>query len=612
MCGIHGFIDRKLDQAEQTALMRSMLKSTSHRGPDFSSFQQSKHLVLGHNRLSIIDLSATANQPFKKHRFLIVFNGEIYNYKEIRKELQLDGVEFITESDTEVIVESFKKWGGDCVSRFLGMWAFAIWDEESEELFCSRDRFGIKPFYYMFRQGRFYFASEVKALKASPLFTNELNLDQVSRSIQLGWIHFKDETNYSAVKSLEAGKNLVWKNDGLTIKSYWDIPSKKERPNPAERQHAVEEFRDLFDDALKLHLRSDVPLGATLSGGIDSSSIVTSILAQKLVPELNTFSVYYQGDKSVDERPFIDEIVKKYPNEFNPFYISPTEDEVAGEFHQAMFHNDFPLLGSSPLSQYFVMKLIAQHKIKVVLSGQGADDYLGGYMHSYYRLYAEYLKSFRLGRAVKEFKQQVSRQEYGFKKSGDVVLKSLLSLLLSEEQLYKLEYKKYFPQALSPSSAALDLYPNSHSKFSAFHFQLIKTVSLPSLLHYEDRNSMAFSIESRVPFLDHRLVELAFQLPNDYKIHEGWTKWILRESMKDRLPEQIRYRTDKKGFVTPGEVLWLRGGLKHLLEIDYKKLDFLDKKVVSAEIESFKNGNDKNANFIWRVASLNYWVKNFC
>ena len=608
MCGIHGFVDAKLNQSEKTDLMNKMLTSTAHRGPDFSSFQHFKQVVFGHNRLSIIDLSSNANQPFKKHQFLIVFNGEIYNYKEIRKELQKDGVEFYTESDTEVIVESFKKWGNACVSKFLGMWAFAIWNDETEELFCSRDRFGIKPFYYLFQDGRFYFASEVKALKFSPLYKNNLNLNQIGRSIQLGWMHFKDETNYVSIKSLEASKNLVLKNGELSIKTYWDI-SQETKPTNGTRMQLIEEFKDLFDDAMKLHLRSDVPLGATLSGGIDSSSIVTSILAKKLVPELNTFSVYYQGDKSVDERPFIEEIVKKYPNEFKTFYISPSENEIAEEFHKATFHNDFPLLGSSPLSQYFVMKLIAKHQIKVVLSGQGADDYLGGYMHSYYRLYAEYLKNFKFGKVFKEFRQQISKQEYGLKKSTDVILKSFLSLFLSEDQLYNLEYRNYFPRAIQHKFSNLDLHSTNYKKFSAFHFQLMKSSSLPSLLHYEDRNSMAFSIESRVPFLDHRLVEFAFSLPSDIKIHDGYTKWIQREAMKDRLPEKIRDRTHKKGFVTPGEVVWLRGSLKHLLEIDYQKLDFLDKKVVSAEIESFKKGNDKNANFVWRIASLNYWIK---
>ncbi|MGV3631568.1 MAG: asparagine synthase (glutamine-hydrolyzing) [Bacteroidota bacterium] len=611
MCGIHGFIDIKINQEEKIGVITKMLNSTAHRGPDFSSFRQSKQVVLGHNRLSIIDLSSNANQPFQKHQFLIVFNGEIYNYKEIRKELQQQGVEFLTESDTEVIVESFKKWGEDCVSKFLGMWAFAIWNEETEELFCSRDRFGIKPFYYLFQQGRFYFASEVKALKFSPLFANNLNLNQVSRSIQLGWMHFKDETIYSGVKILEPAKNLVFKNGELIIKDYWSLSNSQN--SQTNRENAVEEFRDLFDDALQLHLRSDVQLSATLSGGIDSSSIVCSILKNDLVKNLKTFSIYFEGEKSVDERPFVDEIIMKYGGKFENIFASPKESQVLEYFDTVMHINDFPILGSSCLSHYYIIKLIADQGIKVVLSGQGADDYLGGYMHSYYRLYAEYLRNFKFGSIFREFNKQAHNQQFNFSKKFDVASKSFLSAFLSEEQLYQFEYDHYFPKSMHlDKKYRVDIKDDlGFKKLNQFHDNLMSTSSLPTILHYEDRISMAHSIECRVPFLDHRLVEFAFKLPSDYKIHKGWTKWILREAMKDRLPEKIRYRTDKKGFVAPGEVLWLRGSLKHLLEIDYRKLDFLDKKIVSAEIESFKKGNDKNANFIWRIASLNYWIKNF-
>jgi asparagine synthase (glutamine-hydrolysing) len=610
MCGIHGIIDKQLTKHETAQIMGKMLQSTIHRGPDFQDFKQDNFITLGHNRLSIIDLTSFANQPLKKENLTIVFNGEIYNYLEIKKELQLLGSTFSTESDTEVVVESYKKWGKEALNRFLGMWSFAIWDENKEELFCSRDRFGIKPFYYIFENGRFYFASEVKALKYSPLFSTDLNLNQVSKALQMGWLEHDSETFYAKIKSLEPAHHLIWKNNCIQIDKFWEINSQENKRN--DREKSVNEFKTLFDDALNLHLRSDVPIGATLSGGIDSSSLVCSIVKENLIPNLSTFSVYYQGNKSVDERPFIEEIVKKYPSGFKTYYTSPSENDVLEHFHKATFHNDFPLLGSSPMSQYFVMKLISEQGIKVVLSGQGADDYLGGYMHSYYRLFAEYLKSFQLGKFFKEFKEQRKKQEYGFKKTIDVALKSFLSLVLNEEQLYNFEYNHYNPKAVSSlKNDKIKLVKSTFNKFNSFHQNLIQTSSLPSLLHYEDRNSMAFSIESRVPFLDHRLLEFAFNIPTEYKIHEGWTKWILRESMKNRLPEKIRYRTDKKGFVTPGEVIWLRGKLKFLLEIDYQRLDFLNKSIIDKEILAFQNGNDKNANFIWRIASLNYWIKNF-
>ncbi|MBO6523478.1 MAG: asparagine synthase (glutamine-hydrolyzing) [Balneolaceae bacterium] len=609
MCGIHGFIDIKLSNESQKHVIKKMLASTSHRGPDFSDHHIIKEVVLGHNRLSIIDLSKDANQPFIKHGLVLVFNGEVYNFIELRKELEKEHVHFKTNSDTEVVLESYKKWGEECVNKFMGMWAFAIWDSKNNKLFCSRDRFGIKPFYYCFINGRFYFSSEVKALKNSPIFTNDLNLNTVNRAMQLGWSHFRDETFFSSVSSLEAGYNLTFKDHSITTNKYWNLSPENSLVNDVDEM--VTEFRSLFDNSLKAHVRSDVPVGATLSGGIDSSSIVSSVIDKSLIPDLNTFSVYYQGNKSVDERPFINEIVQKYPDTFKTYYISPTESEVSEEFYKATFHNDFPILGSSPLSQYFVMKLIASKDIKVVLSGQGADDFLGGYSHAYYRMYSEYIKSLNLKKAFTELSAQKKRQGYNLSKLLDVVAKSALSLMFNEEQLYQIEQNYFFPKALVQKNPKNKLFNPGFTKFSALHYQLMTTASLPTLLHYEDRNSMAFSVESRVPFLDHRLVEYSFKLPTEVKIRNGWTKWILREAMKQRLPEKIYQRTDKKGFVTPGEVLWLRGKLDFLLDIDFDHLDFLNQKKISREIDDFKKGNDKNAKFIWRIANLNYWIKNF-
>ena len=314
MCGIHGFIDTQLARESQEHIIEKMLASTSHRGPDFSDHHITEEVVLGHNRLSIIDLSKDANQPFKKHGLVLVFNGEVYNYLELRNELEKDHIHFKTNSDTEVVLESYKKWGEKCVNKFMGMWAFAIWDSNNKKLFCSRDRFGIKPFYYCYLNGRFYFSSEVKALKNSPIFSNDLNLNMVSRAVQLGWSHFRDETFFSSVSSLEAGCNLTFKDYSLSTKKYWTLSPETNLQTGVDEM--VSEFRNLFDNSLKAHVRSDVPVGATLSGGIDSSSIVSSVIDKGLIPDLNTFSVYYQGNKSVDERPFINEIVQKYPDTF--------------------------------------------------------------------------------------------------------------------------------------------------------------------------------------------------------------------------------------------------------------------------------------------------------
>jgi asparagine synthase (glutamine-hydrolysing) len=558
--------------------------------------------------LSIIDLSDAANQPYEINQYRIVFNGEIYNYKEIRTELIELGYSFKTDSDTEVLLQSYIHWGKAALEKFLGMWAFAIWNSEEKTLFCSRDRFGIKPFYYIQNGGRFYFASEVKSLKYSPLYTNDVNINQLSRSMQLGWIGFKNETAFNCVQQLEPGCCLILKNDQITHEKYWQIEQKDNHFSTTDE--LIHTYANLFNDSLKLHLRSDVQLGATLSGGIDSSSIVSALINDFNIHDLKTFSIYYEGKNAVDERPFIREIEKQYAGKFQSSYYSPDDSSIVEEYDTISHHCDFPLLGSSSISQYFVMKEISKQGVKVILSGQGADDYLGGYMHTYYRFYGEMLRSMKLMTAFKELRLHKKRQELGLGALSKVMMKSLLTSCLSEQSLYRLEYNKYYPTIFEGLNDSIISLPKSgFKKVNDFHVQLMNHTSLPSLLHYEDRNSMAFSIESRVPFLDHRLVELGINSRAEEKIHNGYTKYLLREAMRPVLPEAIRNRTDKKGFVTPGEVKWLRGNLSHLLDIDYSSIPQVNKKNVASVIDQFKKGDNSNSNLVWRIASLNHWLK---
>ncbi len=607
MCGIHGFFTANQNRDENNRLIRKMVASTNHRGPDYSGFEVLHPVYFGHNRLSIIDLNPKANQPMNFGKYWIVFNGEIYNYKEIKQELQQQGIKFTTASDTEVILKSYDFYGEKCVEKFIGMWAFSIFNNEDKSLFSSRDRFGIKPIYYLHLENNLYFSSEIKSLKTTPYFSSNLNLSQVNRGLQLGWIGYKNETYFSCIQSLEPGHNLIFRDSKLSIHKYWSYPSKQMTISSDE---AINEFKTLFDHSLQLHVRSDVPIGATLSGGIDSSSIVSSLLKNKLSNNLETFSIYYDSTKGFDERPFIKTIEQKYPEQFQLNYYSPTELEIAKDFNTIANTMDFPLSGSSPISQYYVMKLAKEKGIKVILSGQGADDYMGGYMHSYYRLFAQWMKYFQFGKISKGTNSYRKIHDASNAKLTDVLLKATLSSFMNEDSLYKFEYKNYLPfLGLEQKNwSSFDSY--SSDKLNEFHFALMNYSSLPTLLHYEDRNSMAHSIESRVPFLDHRLVELLFQFPTDLKINDGWTKYVLRKSMQDVLPEEIQWRTDKKGFVTPGEILWLRGCLSHLLEIDYNTLHFLDVQKTKSVIEDFKKGNNKFAKLVWRVACLNHWLEN--
>jgi len=611
MCGIAGFYNQGIDKEEANVLLGKMLACTHHRGPDYTGSKSVSPAYLGHNRLSIIDLSDAANQPMQHFGFDIVFNGEIYNYLEIRKELLSLGYSFATGSDTEVILAAYKEWGKACVSKFMGMWAFAIWDASSQTLFCSRDRFGIKPFYYIHHNGEFYFASEYKPLKLSHAFSSKLNYAQVSRSLQLGWLVYKDETFFDVIKTLPAAHNLTFKDGKLETSVYWDIDFSKHAIGSFDERR--DKFRELFDESIRLHLRSDVPVAATLSGGIDSSSIVSKMAVLYPEQKFKTFSIYYEGKESVDERPFVKEVVDKYSKNLEAFYYSPGEQEISEEFHKAVQHSDVPPAGSSFFSQYFVMKAIAEQGIKVVLSGQGADDYLGGYMHSFYRLFADSIRKGRMTSLFSGMSAHKRMQGFTAGKMVDLFSKSMLSGVMNEQALYNIEYIKYYPFLSSKRNTSKDIVLDNKgdTRLNAFLYQLMVTSSLPTLLHYEDRNSMAFSIESRVPFLDHRLVEYGFSLSNDDKIHKGVTKYILREAMKDVLPEAIYNRKDKKGFVTPGEVKWLRGPLKHLLEDDFKRLEMIDQQKAKQEVTAFKNGDNKNANLVWRLAVLNYWVKNF-
>ncbi len=615
MCGIAGFFNSSLTKANALECIEQMLQSIAHRGPDARGTWWHEGLMLGHNRLSIIDLSHEADQPMLYMGNAIVFNGEVYNYPEIRKELLTKGYRFTTQSDTEVVMASYLEWGTDCVNHFVGMWAFALYDAKNKLLFASRDRFGIKPFYYIHKNGSFYFASELKGLKPTPVFTNELNLNQVSRGLQMGWLCYDDETYFDAIAALPAAHNLLIRFDNnemqdVEITRYWDVYTGEY--SDATFAEKTDQFRELFAESIALHMRSDVPVATCLSGGLDSSAIVSEVQHQHPGTSYKSFSIYYDGDGEVDERPFIHKVIDKYPA-VDPFYKNPTDEEVKAEFHRALYHADVPATGSSFVSQYFLMKLISENGIKVVLDGQGSDEYLGGYMHSYYRLIADMIRGGKFGNAFSTTGSVAENLQLTGTKKMMHFAKSALSSASSEQKLYAMEYSRYYPFLLNEKPAQTPFYLTDPpgTKLDGFLYNLMFSTSLPSLLQYEDRNSMAFSIESRVPFLDHRLVKFAFSLRNDDKIKGIETKRILRQSLKDVLPEAIVNRKDKKGFVTPGETKWLRGPLNHLMDINYANFPFLRKDLVKLIMDKHLKGDNSKSVLAWRIATLNYWIQNF-
>ncbi len=606
MCGIAGFIDSNISKDNGFDLLEKMLMSIAHRGPDARGKWNEENVFLGQNRLSIIDLSEASNQPFIYEDIVITFNGEIYNYIEVREELIKRGHHFTTQGDTEVICAAYKEFGERCVEQFMGMWAFALWDKTQRKLFCSRDRFGIKPFYYYSNSVNFYFASEYKALKQTPSFSAEINIAQIQRALALNIASYKEETFFNNVFLLEPSHNLIFDASGIKKYRYWDIDLSNKENSKLSFEDKKTQFYDLFERSIRQHSRSDVPTGTCLSGGLDSSAI--SSVFSTLFPQqkIKSFSIYYDGKGEVDERPFVNEVVNKYEN-IEPYYFSPTDGQIHEAFEKTAYHADVPLLGSSYISQHFLMKLAKEKGVTVVLDGQGSDEYLGGYLHSFYRLFASQISYFQFGDFAKTYAAHYNRENFAAKKRVDILAKTAASLIMDESGIYNLEYNQY--SFLFKSKGKIAFTKKSNNKVDDFLYQLMFETTLQTLLHFEDRNSMSFSLESRVPFLDHRLVEFVFQLKEEDKINQrAETKYILRESLKNVLPKAVYERKDKKGFVTPGEVKWLDGSLKYLLDINFSNLDFLNVDALKKEVTQYKNGDKSNAKMVWKIAALNHWI----
>ena len=442
MCGISGFIDNTLKTDEAEKIISRMLESISHRGPDARDFWIDRPVALGHNRLSIIDLSKDGNQPMHFFDCSITYNGEIYNYIEVREQLRAEGYSFQTQSDTEVILAAYHAYGRECVNKFVGMWAFALWDKKKQELFCSRDRFGIKPFYYILDGGKFYFGSEYKALKQTPVFSNDLNLDQVSRGLQLGWVCYDDETYYTKLKSLPAACNLIYKNETVNVEKYWELNQFN-----INNSNSIEESKikllELLKESVSIHMRSDVEIAICLSGGIDRSCLTGLISSNFPNQSYRSYSIYYDGKNEVDERPFINSVIDKYP-QIHPNFYRPTPDEILERFHQIIYQVDVPSTGSSNFSHYYLLEQIKKDNIKVVVDGQGADEYLAGYMHSMYRQNADYIKKMKIKKLLTNLYRNNQYQNLSIKDLFKNIGKTVLAVFFDEIKLYSYEYKKYF------------------------------------------------------------------------------------------------------------------------------------------------------------------------
>ncbi len=627
MCGIAGifrFGAPSLAPDDGPTLGR-MMQVLRHRGPDAQGSVLEGSCALGNLRLSILDLSPAGNQPMASEdgRLWLIHNGEIYNYLELREELCARGAIFRGGSDTEVLLKAYEAWGDACVTRLVGMWAFALFDTRQRRLLLSRDRFGIKPLYYLQTPTTVAFASEIKALlefmRADGVPVRPKTAS-IATYVGTGLVDGLEETFFEGVFRFPAASSAVCTlaSGGLRFAPYWSLPDAARERSAAlgglsERQVAAR-VHDELGDAVRLHLRSDVPVGVNLSGGLDSSTVVG--LAAAHVEQVRTFTIHFQGER-FDERPYAERVIHAFRaaasfRPGDPEELLPTLDRVA-------WHLDEPALSPSVYAHWLAMQLASQH-VKVVLDGQGGDEVFGGYTPYYTQYLYQLARSGNVARFAREALGLAGVQGAAVARSAARNAVAMVARPPARNGPVAAPDAALLRPELRPEVDARSnewrLWPPLFTDWlnTVLYWEL-RTNRLPALLRYEDRLSMAFSIESRVPLLDHRVVELSFALPAAWKIRNGWSKWVLRRAVEDLLPPEIVWRRDKMGFPLPLRH-WLRNGLmRHvddlLLTSGRRSLAYLDREVLRETMAQHADGRADRSALIWRALNLEVWLRAF-
>lgn len=614
MCGISGIVSSDLSQVSDLRLSK-MIDAIAHRGPDGSGYwiNTNGNVGFGHRRLSIIDLSSKGDQPMhRQNRYSIVYNGEIYNYIELKQELLKQGDTFTSASDTEVILAMYARHKEKCVDHFDGMFSFAIWDQQEQTLFAARDRFGEKPFFYHWdeNKGTLSFASEMKALWAIGL-EKKPDDRMMLAFISSGFTQNPSRpgmTFFSGIKKIPQGNYLLYqfRQKKITISGYWK-PNLQSNTNLNEPD-SIEKFSELMKTSVSRRLRSDVPVGTSLSGGIDSSCIVAFIDGLKKEPgshilqkSFSSFSAVFSGYEK-DESKYIRLITNKF--ELPNFRVTPTVSEFISDLEKLSYFQEEPFPSSSTYAQFKVFELAKKNGVKVLLDGQGADEIMAGYT-KYYHWYWQELFVKKGFNAMKEEKQHLDSIGWGFK--------NYLAAWFPKSASAALSWRAIKLQQSHPGISSEYLRNNFDKTFfykpvvrelnDILYFNTFQT-GLEELLRFADRNSMAHGREVRLPFLSHELVQFIFTLPSNYKIRNGFTKWILRQSMENLLPPQVVWRREKIGFEPPQKI-WMQD--KNLSEVIYtakKQLvsnGILNNSVLEKKVEP-RNAYDADS-YDWRYLS---------
>lgn len=606
MCGLAGIISNK---GVKPAVLSAMGHKLHHRGPDGSGvlFYSTKDgarigfngqepdkksdLVAGfiHLRLKVIDLSDSARQPMGDSNTALIFNGEIYNYRELRRELESEGEVFTSSGDTEVVLKAFAAWGTDCFSRFQGMWALAILDGQNNRVVLSRDRFGIKPLYYTRLDGDFYFASEIKALLAVPGVRRTPDPRTMARYIGLGILDDSDNTFFEDIQSFPAGHwgdiSLESENKGIRPHRYWSL---RDDRFDGSFEDAVRGLREIFAASIKGHYHSDVPSGNCLSGGLDSSSIVCMAGAMRGVEDFTNHTGkgfgYVPADGYLSERTYME--AAAISSGIDLEVVSVDEKAFARAMPEILSAYDEPVGSASACAQWFVFRQAAKAGIRVMIDGQGADESFGGYQG--------YLSS-------------ISRNP--IRVLADIILPPPFRSRLMKKDEIGVKAMTPALSRLAKYDMASDLAPR-HDLRKTLATDLQSRI-LPALLRYEDVNSMAHSIEARVPFLDHKIVEFAFSLPDEWKISGDTQKLILRRAMKEYVPREVLERQDKIGFhAGKGRVsTFIRILGDGIIEnaTGYEQ-DWFDEKELAGLFEDSAM-NDARERTLWRIINAKLWAR---
>jgi asparagine synthase (glutamine-hydrolysing) len=625
MCGIVGLLN--LNSAEITTAelegVRLMGDTQRHRGPDDSGYEAIGPCALGSQRLSILDLSPHGHMPMwsEDRSIALIQNGEIYNFVELREELKALGHRFQSDGDTEVILNAYRQWGEACVERFVGMWAFALYDRAKQTLLLSRDRFGIKPLYVHQTKDRLLFASEIKAIVAylrsagEPVSVNEAS---VATYGAVGLVDGLEDTFFKGIRRFPAATNWLVGPEGVTSRQYWSLPEaaaeRRESISGMSEQQVFEELNRTLSEAVRVHLRSDVPVGVCLSGGLDSSAVVG--LASKTLPSVKTFTVYFGDGPDYDERQHSRPIVERFNADATEQLVEPAA--LLDSLKQIVWHLDEPAAALGVFPQWHVMEL-ASKQVKVVLDGQGGDEAFAGYLN--------YLPQQLYG----SFPTQPLR--FAMDALGEARIHGNDRAKADLRSAVAMRLKAPTPPEVSttPDAGLLhaDLRPLAEVGWNEWRlwprvfddwlnnvlYWELTRMRLPALLRYEDRLSMAFSIESRVPFLDHRVVELAFALPGHLKVRNGWTKFALRQALTGLLPDSVTWRRDKKGFPTPvGN--WLKDArgqaARNLLRDPRRKSETMFPAAqMEAAIALHESGAADRSWQLWRALSTEVWLDAF-